>query len=175
MIADLLLRLPNRYPTAAERTRATDYLATVPARLAAFEELRVTQKAVIAEVIAEYAKLYPRFNQYHPAAWDKATRDMEHYVVFCANAVVLGETDALDNSWLHWFRTILKAVHMTPQFMHDAFRLWDAASKRQLSPATYALMKPVLDHMAKRLCDLPEPARAEVGDRREPLTGAARS
>jgi hypothetical protein len=169
VITDLLLKMNQRYPTASERQRINDYLSGVSARMTALEEMRVTQKSIIAEVLTEYAKLYPRFKQYHPQGWDKIHRDMEMCVAFCGNAMLLAETDSMDNAWLIWFRTIMKSVHLTPQFMSDSFRLWDEVSRKQLSPATYELMKPYMDHIAQALCDIPEPARPEVGERREPV------
>jgi hypothetical protein len=165
VLTHLVYRWFDRYPSAGERAAVTGFLQTVPEREAAYEEMRANQKPMIEEVMDAHARFYPQFTKLQPQGRDKGKRDMELCVAFCANAMLFDDQRWLDNAWLVWYASILKAVHVTPQFMRDAFRLLDEAMKRRLSDGAYALHKPYFDHIAGKLCDIPEPTRQEVGER----------
>jgi hypothetical protein len=166
MIAMQLRKAIDRYPTSDEIAKMSTYVSEVPDRAAALEELRKHKSAIVDEVCAAYEKLYPRFKQFHPHAWDKFRRDYEMMLCLCGNAMFVGETDTLREMWTRWFQTILKSLHFTPTFVRDLFVLWEKSMKRLLTPRSYELMLPAFEHIRDTLCDIPEPVRPEVGERR---------
>lgn len=166
MFTDLIPRLGTRYPSGAERAAVAEYLSTVPDRLAAYEEMRTHRVAIADGIVEDYRLLYPRFRQSHPMAWEKTARDLQMYNSFAANAMLFDDRAWLDRAWLIWFGTILKSLHFTPRFIEDGMRLWDEQLKVHLSPRSYQLVKPYADHIAGRVSNIPEPHRAEVGERR---------
>ncbi len=166
MIHTLLRKCIDRYPTKTEISQVEEYVATVPKRIAALQELKAAQDKIIQDMFAEYQKLYPKFHTFRPYAWAKAMRDVGMTMALCANAMFIGETDILDETWTIWFRSIMKSVHMTPQFLRDNYALMDKHMRRHISPEAYGLIKPYLDHIADVMCAIPEPIRPEVGERR---------
>jgi hypothetical protein len=166
VISRTLLRYDHRYPTAKERADLTGYLATARARRSALEEVRRSAVKVADDVIADVRRMYPQFGKIRPQGFDKGHRDVVLLTHMAANAMFLGETDTLDDMFTVWYRSILKAVHVSPQFLADTFDRWRASLGRNLSPDTFALLRSYTDHLAAALTDVPVPAADEVGDRR---------
>jgi hypothetical protein len=159
------MRLDNAYPSAQDRADIEAYLATAKARRAALGEVRRVAQTVCEEVIAQQRVLYPQFGRHRSAGFEKGLRDMILLTQMAANAMFLGEHDSLDDQFTVWFRTILKAVHVSPQFMRDTFRFWHQSLEKHLSPEAYALLRPHAEHLSETLSDLPVPARDETGPR----------
>lgn len=166
MIARILLRTDNRYPTARERAELSAYAATARARRAALQEVRSAAPRIVDDLISALKPMYPQFAAIRPQGFDKGHRDMVLVTHMAANAMFLGETETLDETFTVWYRSILKAVHVSPQFLVDSFALWRSALERHLSPDTYALLRPYTDHLASALADIPVPAQDETGQRR---------
>lgn len=166
MISRTLLRMDNRYPTAKERSDLQSYLATARARRSALEEVRRSAVKVTDNLMAAIRRMYPQFAKHRPQGFDKGHRDMVLLTHMTANAMFLGETDTIDDQFTHWYKTILKGVHLTPQFLTDTYAMWLDSLERNLSPDTFALIRPVAQHLAAALTDLPVPATDEVGERR---------
>ena len=166
MVSRTLLRMDNRYPTAKERADLQTYLATARARRSALEEVRRAAGPAVEEMMAGIRRMYPQFGQHRPHGFDKGHRDMVLLTHMAANAMFLGETDTLDDQFTHWYKTMLKGVHLTPQFLADTFGLWQDSLERKLSADTFALIRPVVEHLTAALTDLPVPAGDEVGERR---------
>lgn len=166
MISRTLLRMDSRYPTPKERADLTGYLATARARRSALEEVRRSAVKVVDDLMADVRRMYPQFGKIRPQGFDKGHRDMVLVTHMAANAMFLGETDTMDDMFTHWYRSILKSVHVSPQFLADSFGRWRASLERNLSPDTFALLRPYADHLSAVLTDVPVPAADEVGERR---------
>ncbi|WP_439621908.1 hypothetical protein [Gemmata sp.] len=171
MIATVLSRLDAAYPSAEDRSKIESYLATVEGRRAALDEVRHQAGPVADRVMAGIRARYPQFARYRPTGYDKGHRDMVLLSNMVGNATFLGEHESLDDMFTHWYKTILKAAHMSPQFMRDTFALWHEALKACLSPAAWGLVRPHAEHLAEILTDLPVPARDETGERRTISSG----
>ncbi|QJW97809.1 globin family protein [Frigoriglobus tundricola] len=167
MVSRTLLRMDSRYPTAKERSDLLTYLATARARRSALEEVRRAAVRVTDDLIANVRRMYPQFGKHRPQGFDKGHRDMVLLTHMAANAMFLGETDTIDDQFTHWYKTILKGVHLTPQFLVDTFALWRDSLERNLSPDTFVMLRPVVDHLSAALSDLPVPSGNEVGERRQ--------
>lgn len=166
MIIRTLERLDTNYPTSQERVALEKYLATFKARRAAHDELRPKVMAIAEAVVAKMRVLYTQFAQRRQHGFEKGVRDIALLTSMASNAMILGEHDTLDEMFTIWYRTILKGVHMSPQFMRDTFQFWLSELQSALSPEAYALLRPHVEHLATYLADLPVPARDETGDRR---------
>jgi hypothetical protein len=158
--------MDNRYLTARERADLSAYLATARVRRSALEEVRRTAVQVVDGVIADVRRMYPQFGKIRPQGFDKGHRDLVLLTHMAANAMFLGETDTIDAMFTHWYRSILKSVHVSPQFMADTFDLWRAHLERALSPDSFALLRPVVGHRTAVLSDNPGPPGDAVGERR---------
>lgn len=166
MLSRTLLRMDNRYPTAKERSALQAYLATARARRSALEEVRRSAVKVIDDLMAGIRRMYPQFGKVRPQGFEKGHRDLVLLTHMAANAMFLGETDTLDDMFTHWYKTMIKGVHMSPQFLTDTFVLWRESLERNLSPDTFSLMRPPVEHLTAILTDIPVPATDETGERR---------
>ncbi|MGL6097528.1 MAG: hypothetical protein ACRC7O_17240 [Fimbriiglobus sp.] len=167
MISRTLLRMDNRYPTTRERADLSAYLATARARRSALEEVRRTASQVADAIIADIRRMYPQFGKIRPQGFDKGHRDLVLVTHMAGNAMFLGETDTIDAMFTHWYKSILKSVHVSPQFLTDTFDLWRVHLEKILTPDTFALVRPVAEHLSAVLTDVPVPATDEVGERRQ--------
>ena len=165
VISRTLLRMDNRHLTAKERADLTGYLATTRARRSALEEIRRASVKIVDELMADIRRMYPQFGKIRPQGFDKGHRDMVLLTHMAANAMFLGETDTIDEMFTHWYKSILKSVHVSPQFLMDTFDRWRVSLERNLTPDTFALLRPYTDHLSATLTDVPVPARDEIGER----------
>ncbi len=154
--------LSNRYPTADERDRLTEYAATVRGRLAAVQELDKIERDVIEAAIGQIKEHYPNFTRYHAVGWEKGYRDMQLLLQFMAKSMYLDDPKLLDDQVLTWTRTIFKSLNFTPKFLRDSYTILREAVRARAKPRTFALMEPYLTHTIQYLSDIPEPTRPEV-------------
>lgn len=166
MISLIVRRLDNAYPTAQDRAAIENYLATVKARRAALAEVRRVSVAVAEDTVERIKVLYPQFARYHAHGYEKGKRDMALLTNMVTNAMFLGEDETIDDMFTHWYKTIVKSVHMSRQFMQDTFRFWREALEARLSPDAFALVRPHAEHLSALVGDLPVLPHDEVGERR---------
>jgi hypothetical protein len=166
MISRTVLRYQTAYPTAEERAAIENYLATAKARRAALDDLRRGTVRIIDKVIVRMRAAYPQFARFHGQGFEKGHRDLVLLTNMAGNAMFLGEHDTLDDMFTEWYRTVLKAVHISPQFMKDTFAAWLDELRAGLSDESFALLRPHAEHLAAYLSQIPVPARDETGERR---------
>ncbi len=166
MLSRTLLRSKTAYLTAAERTEIENYLATAKARRAALDDIRKVTLPAIDKVIARMRSGYPHFAKYHAQGFEKGHRDLVLLTNMAANAMFLGEHETLDEMFTEWYRTVLKAVHVSPQFMQDTFTCWLEELKNHLPDESFGLLKPHAEHLSEYLSQIPVPAKDETGERR---------
>ncbi len=172
MISNIILRAKTPYPTAKDRTNIENFLATAKARRAAFDDIRRLVIPIIDQVIARMRQAYPQFAKFHGQGFEKGHRDMVLLTNMAANAMFLDDLDTLDDMFTEWYRTILKAVHLSPQFLKDTYNAWLEELEIHLPSEAFALLAPYARHLANTLVNIPVPARDETGERR-PLPQAS--
>lgn len=165
MIARRALSYRTNYPTANDRAEIENYIATAKARRAALEEVRRVVVPTIDAVIARMRAAYPEFARFHAAGFEKGHRDLVLVTNMAANSMFLGEHQTYDEMFAEWYRKILKAVHISPQFLRDTFTAWIEELDLALSAETFALLKPHAQHLADYLTQVPVPAKDETGRR----------
>jgi hypothetical protein len=169
MIANVLYRQRTPYPNAKDRSEIENYLATTKARRTSLDEVRRVTVPAIDKVIARMRAAYPQFARFHNQGFEKGHRDLVLLTNMAANAMFLGEHATLDDMFTEWYRTILKSVHVSPQFLKDTFTCWKQELEATLSDEAYALMRPHVEHLSSYLANIPVPVRDEIGERK-PLT-----
>jgi hypothetical protein len=165
MIHRLLLRIDNRFVSSKERGEIETYLGTVRERRAALDEIRERAVPLVDDLMTAIRRLYPEFSKHRPQGYDKGHRDMVLLTQIAANAMFLSDTDSYDEMFTYWYRSILKSVHVSPQFLADTFALWRECLRRHLTAETFMLLAPYANHFATVLSDVPDPSKDETGRR----------
>ena len=154
--------LRDRYPTADERDRLTEYAAGVRGRLAAMQEIQRVEREIIDATLDKIKQHYPNFLRYHAVGWEKGYRDLQLLLQFNAQAMFLDDRKWLDDQVLTWTRTIFKSLNFTPKFLRDSYTLLREDVRAKTKPRTFGLIEPFLTHTIQYLSDIPEPVRPEV-------------
>ena len=89
--------LRDRYPTADERDRLSEYAAGVRGRLAAVQELEAVEREVIEATLDRIRELYPNFTRYHAVGWEKGYRDLQLLLQYMAKAMLIDDVRLLDD------------------------------------------------------------------------------
>lgn len=166
MISRIVLKLRTPYLTPEQRGEIENYLATARARRAALEEVRRVIVRVADNVIQRMRVAYPQFVKFHVQGYEKTHRDITLLTGLATNAMFLGEHDTIDEMFTEWFRTIMKAVHLSPQVLRDVYTAWQEELRALLSEDAFALLQPHTEHIASYLTNVPVPVRDETGERR---------
>lgn len=164
MLKRLILQMDERYPTATERREVLNYLSTARKRRKAIEELRKVSDSVADDVIAGMRRIYPELEKYKKYGFDKGRRDVQLLTHLTAHSMLLGEADTIDEQFLIWYYTIIRASKVTPLFMAETMRLWRDSLASRLTPDSFDLFKPFADHVSRVLTQLPDPAIPMVGE-----------
>ncbi|CAN5350923.1 allophycocyanin subunit alpha [soil metagenome] len=177
MITNIAFKAKSSYLNSRDRSDIENYLATTKARRAALDEVRRLTTPAVDKLINRMRAAYPQFTKFHNQAFEKGHRDMVLLTQMTANAMFLGEHDTLQDMFAEWYRTILKSVHMSPQFMNDTFTTWQEELQSTLSDESWSLMRPHVEYLSKYLTNVPVPARDETGERKPlpPLAPGAKT
>lgn len=169
MINRILPGIDHRYLAFRERAEIESYLLTVRQRRLALAELRGRTSVIADVVVSELKRRYPEFTRNRPQGFEKGRRDIALLTAFAGNAMFLGETESMDEQFTHWYRSILRSVHLSPGFMGDTFDAWLAGLRNELSDEAFILLMPAVKHLVGILSDLPAPVRNEDGQRLETI------
>lgn len=154
-IQTMLSASEGRYPTRAEQAILRDWAAKLDVRLAAVDEIRATEEAIIGPTVDEVFRSYPDFEKRYKAARQSCTRDMTLVLRYCAQAMLRGDSRYLEDSLLTWMASILKGVGFTPQFIEDTYRTLGRVAARELTPAVAELLRPYIEQCATTLSGKP--------------------
>jgi hypothetical protein len=150
-IQTMLTACEGRYPTRAEQALLRDWATRLEARLAAVEEIKQAEEAIIGQTVDEVFRSYPDFEKRYKNARQSCTRDMTLVLRYCAQAQLRGDTAYLENSLLTWMATILRGVGFTPQFIFDTYDAMGRVAARELSPQSAELLRPYIELCATAL------------------------
>ncbi|QVL33761.1 hypothetical protein KIH39_07595 [Telmatocola sphagniphila] len=165
MLLSVMTKLDGRYLKSRERADLKAYIGTIRNRRTAYDEIRRKALPVAEGVIAEQRKRYPDFAKIRPQGFEKGTRDIHSLTNIAANMMLQEATEFYDSMFTEWYRTILKAVHMSPQFLQDTFKSWQVQLEVNLTADTHALLRPYVQHLTDFLLNVPVPVKDETGRR----------
>lgn len=161
-LARLATAAEGRYPTADEKQTLLDFARGLPARLKAVEAIEAAEDRLVRGTIEGMKRKHPDFPKRHDNAWAKCYRDVQLVLRYAAQAVLFDSPQLLDDTLLHWMRTILAASNFTPQLVTDAYSLLRDQCKQQLPADAFGLLEPFLAHTIEVLSDIPDPAAVAV-------------
>ncbi len=150
-ITTMLTASEGRYPTRAEQAILRDWAARLEARLAAVEEIKQAEEAIIAQTVDEVFRTYPDFEKRYKAARQSCTRDETLVLRYCAQAMLRGDPKYHEDGLPTWMSTILKGAGSTPQFTEDTYQTLGRVAARELSPQTAELLRPFIDQCVTTL------------------------
>jgi hypothetical protein len=150
-IQTMLRACEGRYPTRAEQALLRDWATRLEVRLAAVEEIKQAEEAIVGQTVEEVFRAYPDFEKRYKSARQSCTRDLTLVLRYCAQALLRGDTAYLEDSLLSWMATILKGVGFTPQFIFDVYETLGRVAARELGPQSAELLRPHVELCASAL------------------------
>jgi hypothetical protein len=133
----------GRYLQGAEERALLDYAESVPSRLAATKAVEAAEDTIIDETLAEIWSRHPDFEHKHPAAKDRARRDITLVLRYAALAMLRNDETLLTERLLYWLATILAAQNMTT-VVDTAYRTLALRTEANIAPEHTARMAPYL-------------------------------
>lgn len=144
-IQTMLSACEGRYPTRAEQAMLRDWASRLDGRLAAIEEIRNREEAIVSTTVDEVLRAYPDLEKRVKNARHCCTRDESLVLRYAALAMLRGDAKYLEDALLTWLATVLRGIGFAPQFIADSYQLLIRAAARELSPPTMELLRPYLE------------------------------
>lgn len=145
-IQTMLTACEGRYPTRAEQAMLRDWATRLDGRLAALEEIRSREDAIIGATVDDVLRRYPDLETRVKNARQCCMRDETLVLRYCALALVRGDPRWLEDALLTWMSTILRGVGFSPDFIADTYQTMTRSAARELSPTTMEQLRPYLEH-----------------------------
>lgn len=162
-ITEMLSASEGRYMTKAELALLRDFAAQLDSRLVAMEEIASKEETIIEQTVRLVMDAYPDFEKRHKEAAAKGARDLSLVLRYAAHAMLRGDAQYLEDMLLTWFRTILKGIGFTGNFIEDTYKTLDRIAIKELSPQTGTLLHPFLLQVVQTLSGRPQRAAEAKG------------
>jgi hypothetical protein len=144
-IQTMLTACEGRYPTRAEQATLRDWASRLDARLAALEEIRAREDAIVGATVDDIMRRYPDLEKRIKNARQCCLRDETLVLRYCALALLRADPRWLEDSLLTWMSTILRGVGFSPPFIADTYQTLTLTAARELSPTTMEQLRPFLE------------------------------
>lgn len=144
-IRTMLTACEGRYPTRAEQAMLRDWASRLDGRIAALEEIRAREDAIVGATVDDIMRRYPDLEKRIKNARQCCVRDQALVLRYCALALLRGDPRWLEDSLLTWMATILRGVGFSPPFIADSYQTLTQTAARELSPTTMEQLRPFLE------------------------------
>lgn len=162
-VMKLLNESDGRYLTPAEQAVVLEYARSLPKRFQAARQVEGVEQDAIDQSLAALKRLYPKFADLHPQAWEKATRDMQLVGRFAVQGMLADDLELPADKLYKWMITMLRSVGLTPRFVRDCYQGLRDAYRAKLPADAYGLLEPHLSRAVRDLTAFQEPAVPAVG------------
>ncbi|MEM6731682.1 MAG: hypothetical protein AAF658_09005 [Myxococcota bacterium] len=150
---DIMTAAEGRYITKGEQTIIREYVGGLERRLHAADEVQNKERAMSEKATRAVIDAYPEYERDHDQAFEKSVRDMTLMLRYAAMAMVKNDKEWLNDAVLLWFATILRGIGFTRNFVHDTYATLEEAMKSDVSPETFELMQPYVEHIRVTLSE----------------------
>lgn len=148
----------GRYPTRAEQALLRDWASRLDTRLAAIEEVRAREEAIVGNSVDETLRAYPDLEKRVKNARQCCVRDVSLVLRYATMAMLRGDARWLEDALLTWMATVLRGIGFAPQFIADTYEGLLRAAARELSPPVMEQLRPYLERCATVLAGKREAA-----------------
>jgi hypothetical protein len=162
-IQQILSRAEGRYLSEVEVATLRTWAGGLDERMAAMEELRRAEEAIVQAVMKRVTTAYPDFLNRHAHGSDSGIRDITIVLRYAAHAMVIQDMTYLEDNLLSWLNTVLRGIGFTPDFIADAYGTLESAARQQLSAKAASLIGPYLEHCRLSLSSRETPIAAARG------------
>ncbi|MEB3355512.1 MAG: phycobilisome protein [Synechococcales bacterium] len=135
----------GRYATDNELKFVTDYINSFPLRLQTYQKVHALESKIIQDAYAKMEANHPKLlrvgSQDMRSKWK---RDTLRVLRYSAIALLLDDPDLLQERFLFWFQTIMRAFG-TQESCEVTYSLMQEVVKDHLSPIEAALFCPLLE------------------------------
>ncbi|MBK8262912.1 MAG: hypothetical protein IPK80_16440 [Nannocystis sp.] len=144
-IHTMLTASEGRYPTKAELALLLEWSDSLDGRLAAIEELRAKEEAIVRQALAEITRAFPDLEKRMRDARQKCSRDLTLVLRYCAGSLLRNDMKYFEDSFLTWFATILRGIGFAYDFVIETYQSLARQVAAELSPAAAELFRPYLE------------------------------
>jgi hypothetical protein len=144
-LEQLSITVDGRYATDAELGFITEYVRSFDLRLQTYLKIQELEPLLVQQAYNKLRSIDPAFSEQNAAQigikWKQDTIRVLRYV---AVAVLMNDSETLQERFLLWFRTIMKAFN-AEQSCDLTYRMLQVVVKQYLTPAQSDLVCPVLE------------------------------
>jgi Phycobilisome protein len=143
----LMLEADGRYATDAELMFLQNYLKTARLRFSAYQKLQAAEPRILEQMIVKLKAVDPTFLQLGPGNSDstvKSHRDGQYFFRYATQALLVDDTEAIQEQLLLWLQTIKHA------FKHErctraSYSILEELVQQYLSADEAKLMAPIFE------------------------------
>ncbi|KGF72047.1 phycobilisome protein [Neosynechococcus sphagnicola sy1] len=135
----------GRYATDADLQFIADYVLSYELRLRTYTKLREREATIVQDVKGRIDTLHPqlfiRGNEDFTSKWQQDTIRVIRYT---AIAMLLNDREALQEKFLFWFQTIMKAFKVQ-ESCNITYQVMQEVVKKHFTPSEASLLCPILE------------------------------
>ena len=140
----LVREVDGRYATDAELMFLQTYLQTARPRFSTYQKIQKAEKAIIQQVRQKLIAIDPQL--LHRGKVDlsgKWQRDTIRGLRFCAHALLVADEDGLEENFLLWFQSVMRAFK-AQQSCKQTYKVMQDVVRQYLTPQEAELFCPIL-------------------------------
>lgn len=142
----LKLELDGRYASDSELQFMTDYLASYSLRASAYRKIQEAERDIISQVYAKMQAIDPTcFTVGKEDVTGKCERDTLFVLRWSALALLLNDTQVLQERVLFWLQTILRSFHDHQRRCNLTYQIMQEVVRQYLTPEEAQLFCPILE------------------------------
>lgn len=143
-LARLSVEADGRYASSEELQFLKDYIQSLDLRVSAYRKIEAAQAEIVQQVETQILKTNP--NIYYKGNRDlgeTCRRDRFDVLRYSAAALLSNDLDHLRESFLLWYRTIIRAFGDV-QAAEVTYKVMQEVLKKYLTPQEAALLSPIM-------------------------------
>jgi hypothetical protein len=141
----LIRETDGRYATDAELLFLNQYLQTARIRFSAYQKIQAAEAQIIQQVQQKLEAQDPGLFQTSKGdLTGKWQRDTTYGLRYCAHALLINDPETLQDQFLLWFQTIMRAYKVEP-ICNLTYSVMQTVVRPYLTPAEADLFCPLLE------------------------------
>ncbi len=144
-LKNLVSEVDGRYATDGELMFLKGYLETAHLRFSAYQKIQAAESKIVQQVKQQIKSTEPQLLRSGPADLSgKWQRDTLRGLRYCAHAMLVADSDGLEENFLLWFQAVMRAFKAQPS-CDATYRILQSVVRQYLTPEEAGLFCPILE------------------------------